>query len=196
MLMAPRAATVTELLRAWGQGDAEAGERLVPLVYGDLRRRAARYLRKEPAGHTLQPTALVHEAYLRLIGQEQTWRNRSHFFAVASTLMRRVLVDHARRRHSAKREGVRVVLDEALDAAATRGLDVLELDEALSELSAIDARQARIVELRFFVGFTEEEAGDALGISPATVRRDWSVARAWLFRRMSRHATPDTGCAP
>jgi RNA polymerase sigma factor (TIGR02999 family) len=193
MLMGPRPESVTELLQAWGQGDAEAAERLVPLVYGDLRRRAARYLRKEAAGHTLQPTALVHEAYLRLVGQDPTWRNRSHFFAVASTLMRRVLVDHARRRHTAKREGVRVVLDEAMDAAAARGLDVVELDEALSELSALDARQARIVELRFFGGFTEEEAGDVLGISPATVRRDWSVARAWLFRRMSRQATPDTG---
>jgi len=188
-----RGGSVTELLRAWGKGDAEAGERLFPLIYDDLRRRAARYLRREPACHTLQPTALVHEAYLRLLGQEPNWQNRSHFFAVASTLMRRVLVDHARRRQSAKRGGVRVVLDEAMDAAATRGLDVLELDEALTELSALDVRQARIVELRFFGGFTEDETGDVLGISPATVRREWSAARAWLFRRIGRQGSRDAG---
>jgi len=194
--MGARPESVTELLQAWSAGDAEAGERLIPLVYRDLRRRAARYLRKEPAGHTLQPTALVHEAYLRLIGQDLTWHNRSHFFAVASLVMRRVLVDHARRRRTTKREGVRVALDEALDAAAARGVDVLHLDEALTQLSALDARQARIVELRFFGGFSEEETADALAISPATVRRDWSAARAWLFRWMSGSPTSEARRAP
>ena len=177
-------------------GPGTSGE-MLPEVYDELRRLAKARLARERQPHqTLQPTALVHEAYLRLVGQDLTWHNRSHFFAVASMLMRRVLVDHARRRRTAKREGVRVALDEAMDAAAARGVDVLHLDEALTQLSALDARQARIVELRFFGGFSEAETADALAISPATVRRDWSVARAWLFRRMSGSPTPEAHRAP
>jgi RNA polymerase sigma factor (TIGR02999 family) len=186
----PPPESVTALLQAWSQGDSEAGDRLMPLVYKELRRRAARYLRRERPGHTLQPTALVHEAYLKLVGHNLPWRNRSHFFGVASNLMRQVLVDHARRRRTAKREGVRVVLDDALDASAARGVDVVDLDEALTELSALDPRQGRIVELRFFGGLTLEETAKTLRISPATVKRDWRVAKAWLFRRMERRPAP------
>jgi RNA polymerase sigma factor (TIGR02999 family) len=136
-----QAETVTALLQAWGAGDEEAGRRLVPLVYRDLRRRAAGLLRREAPGHTLQPTALVHEAYLRLVGYPGPWQNRSQFFGVASNLMRRILVDHARRRGAAKRDAIRVVFDEAVQPAAEREVDLVRLDEALLELSALDARQ-------------------------------------------------------
>jgi RNA polymerase sigma factor (TIGR02999 family) len=178
--------SVTALLQAWNAGDEEAGRRLIPLVYGELRRRAGGYFRRERPGHTLQPTALVHEAYLRLVGLQGHWRSRSQFFGVASNVMRRILVDHARRRRAAKRDAVRVVFDEAVQPAAEPELDVVRLDEALLELAALDARQARVVELRYFGGLTLEEAAEVLGVSAATVKRDWTLARAWLFDRL-RH---------
>jgi RNA polymerase sigma factor (TIGR02999 family) len=186
-MVSPPMASVTALLQAWSEGDAEAGRRLVPLVYGELRRRAARYLRRERPGHTLQPTALVHEAYLRLVGHPGAWRNRSQFFGVASNLMRRILVDHARRRRAAKRDAVRVALDDAVVGAAERDVDLVCLDAALEELSALDARQGRVVELRYFGGLTLEEAAEVLGVSVATVKREWTLARAWLFDRLRRN---------
>jgi RNA polymerase sigma-70 factor (ECF subfamily) len=181
------AESVTALLQAWNAGDEEAGHRLIPLVYGELRRRAGSYLRRERPGHTLQPTALVHEAYLRRVGLQGHWRSRSQFFGVASNLMRRILVDHARRRRAAKRDAVRVVFDEAIQPAAEPELDLVRLDEALLELSALDARQARVVELRYFGGLTLEEAAEILGVSAATVKRDWTLARAWLFDRLRQN---------
>lgn len=175
--------SVTELLQAWGHGDQDAGRRLVPLVYKDLRRRAASFLRRESPGHILQPTALVHETYLRMVDQKVDWRNRSQFFGVASQMMRRILVDHARRRQAAKRHGMHVALDEAL-RLPQRHVDLVRLDDALTELAALDARQARIVELRFFGGLTFEEVADMVDVSPATVKRHWAAARAWLFARL------------
>jgi RNA polymerase sigma factor (TIGR02999 family) len=175
---------VTALLQAWNAGDEEAGRRLVPLVYGELRRRAAGYLRGERPGHTLQPTALVHEAYLRLVGRREPWHNRSQFFGIASNLMRQILVDHARRRRAAKRDGIRVALDEAAQPAPEREVDLVRLDDALAELSTLDPRQGRVVELRYFGGLTLEEAAEVLGVSVATVKRDWTMARAWLFDRL------------
>lgn len=183
----PPLESVTALLQAWSEGDADAGRRLVPLVYGELRRRAAGYLRRERPGHTLQPTALVHETYLKLVGHPGPWRNRSQFFGVASNLMRRILVDHARRRRAAKRDAIHVVLDEAVQPAAEHEVDLVRLDEALSALSALDARQGRVVELRYFGGLTLEEAAEVLGVSTATVKRDWTVARAWLFDRLRQN---------
>jgi len=181
------ARSVTSLLRAWSAGDPEAGRRLVPLVYGELRRRAGAYLRHERLGHTLQPTALVHEAWLRLAGQDVDWRNRSQFFGMASQLMRRILVDHARRRRAARRGGggLQVPLEEALGATAGGDrVDLVRLDEALTELAELDPRQGRIVELRFFGGLTTGETAGLLGVSPATVKREWTVAKAWLFDRL------------
>jgi RNA polymerase sigma factor (TIGR02999 family) len=183
----PSPESVTALLQAWNAGDEEAGRRLVPLVYGELRRRAAGYLRGERPGHTLQPTALVHEAYLRLVGRREPWRNRSQFFGIASNLMRQILVDHARRRRAAKRDAVRVALDEAVQPTAEPAVDLVRLDDALAELSALDARQGRVVELRYFGGLTLEEAAEVLGVSVATVKRDWTLARAWLFDRLRQN---------
>jgi RNA polymerase sigma factor (TIGR02999 family) len=180
---------VTDLLLSWRQGDAAALDRLVPLVYDELRRVARRHLRGESPGHALQATALVHEVYLRLVDVDRmTLTNRAHFFGVAATLMRQILVDHARRQRADKRGGgvTMLSLDEAaLPAAWTSSVDVLALDEALDALSAIDARQCRVVEVRFFAGLTIDEAATALGISPATVEREWALAKAWLFRRLS-----------
>lgn len=179
--------SVTSLLKAWSAGDPEAERRLVPLVYAELRRRAGAYLRRERPGHTLQPTALVHEAWLRLAGQDVDWRNRSQFFGMASSLMRRILVDHARRRGAARRGGgaPRVALEEAMGTTADGDrVDMVRLDEALTELAELDPRQGRIVELRFFGGLTTEETAGLLGVSPATIKRDWTVARAWLFDRL------------
>jgi RNA polymerase sigma factor (TIGR02999 family) len=178
---------VTELLVLWRQGDPKAQERLMALVYDDLRRRAAAYLRRERGGHTLQPTALVHEAYLRLLEQDRVvWQNRAHFLAIAASMMRRVLVDHGRRQKARKRggSGTRVTLDEGFSPVAPRGLDLLALDEALVELAALDEQQARIVELRAFGGLSVEETAEAIGISPATVKRHWAFALAWLQRRL------------
>ena len=181
---------VTELLRAWTAGDLNARDRVMAAVYGELRRRAAARLRHERRDCTLQPTALVHEAYLRLVDQRRAvWQNRSHFFAIASQMMRRILVDHARAHRSAKRSGqwARVTLDDALKAAPVGDVDVLDLDNALTRLAAFDARRSQVLELRFFGGLSLQETGEALGISLATVERDWQVARAWLFRELSGH---------
>jgi RNA polymerase sigma factor (TIGR02999 family) len=179
---------VTDLLRAWGDGDLGARDRLLPLVYQELRRRAAAHLRRERRGHTLQPTDLVHEAYLRLIDQRRTvWQNRGQFFGLASQMMRRILVDRARAQKMAKRSGrwARVTLDEAMAAARPPDVDVLDLDAALTQLASFDERKSQIAELRFFGGLSLEEAGEALGLSVATVERDWQAARAWLSMTLS-----------
>jgi len=179
---------VTGLLLRWSDGQEGARERLMRLVYGELKKIAARHLRGERADHTLQPTALVHEAYQKLIDQHRVrWQNRAHFYAVAARLMRRVLVDHARRR-LAQRRGAgaeKVSLDDEDVAGTLPEADVIALDDALVELATFDADQARIVELRYFAGLTAEEAAEALGISRATLMREWAVARAWLHRRLS-----------
>jgi RNA polymerase sigma factor (TIGR02999 family) len=179
---------VTALLRAWSRGDADAGERLLPIVYGELRRQAARLLRRERRDHTLQPTALVHETYLRLIEQHAAdWKNRTQFFAVAATAMRRILVDHARRHGARKRGGSwdRISFDETRRAwPGPPDVDILALEEALDELAVLDPPKVRLVELRFFAGLDLEETAAVLGVSQSTVTRDWRLARAWLFRRL------------
>jgi RNA polymerase sigma-70 factor, ECF subfamily len=178
---------VTALLHAWTDGDAGARDALMPLVYQELRSRAAAYLRRERRGHTLQPTALVHEAYLKLVDQKRAvWQNRAQFFGVASQMMRRLLVDRARARRMAKRSGrwARVTLDEAQRATPPVDVDVLDLDAALTRLSAFDPRKSQLAELRFFTGLSLEEAGKVLGISIATAERDWQAARAWLFKEL------------
>ena len=179
---------VTALLHAWADGDLRARDRLFSHVYIDLRKRAARYLRRERAGDSLQPADLVHEAYLRLTAQQRVaWKNRSHFFGIASQMMRRILVDRARARQAAKRSGacVTVVLDDGMAQTAPRSCDVLALDRALTELSTVDPRQARLVELRYFGGLSLEETATLLEISPTTVKREWRIAKAWLYRRLS-----------
>lgn len=183
----PLSQNITHLLKEWSDGDEWALDKLTPLVYEELRHQAARYLRRERADHTLQTTALINEAYLRLIdAKDVQWQSRAHFFAIAANLMRRVLVDHARRRDAEKRGGaqLRLTLDETLAVSSTADVDVLAIDEALNKLSSIDSQQALVVELRFFSGLSVEETAAALGISPATVKRDWSVARAWLRREI------------
>jgi RNA polymerase sigma factor (TIGR02999 family) len=176
---------ITRLLSAWKEGDERAQDRLFPIVYDALRKRAAGQLRYERPGATLRPTDLVHETYLRLRAQNAGWKNRDHFFAVAARLMRRVIVDRARARRAQKRgRGLVVTLTEAA-AATEMNVDVLEVDEALGELAAMDERLARIVELRFFAGLTLEEAARALGISESTASREWAHAKAWLFRRLA-----------
>lgn len=180
-------ANVTELLEAWRDGDIEARDRLATVVYQELRRRAAAYLRRERAGHTLQPTALVHEVFLLLVKQDRTaWRNRAQFFGVASQMMRRLLVDRARARNMAKRSGrwARVTLNDEMAQGQTE-VDVLDLDRALSALAVFDARKSQVAELRFFGGLSLEETGDALGVSVATVEREWQAARAWLYARLT-----------
>jgi RNA polymerase sigma factor (TIGR02999 family) len=179
---------VTELLIGWSKGDKEVLDTLVPLVYDELRRQASRYLRRERVGHTLQTTALIHEAYLRLIDQKNVqWQNRAHFFGIAAQLMRRILVDHARTKKRAKRGGsnIRVSFNDANAMAQGQDLDIVALDEALERLAEIDEQQSRIVELRFFSGLTVDETAEVLGISAATVKRDWSMAKAWLHREIS-----------
>ncbi|HXY41450.1 MAG TPA: sigma-70 family RNA polymerase sigma factor [Vicinamibacteria bacterium] len=188
---APPAHDVTRILQEWRAGDATALGRLMPLVYRELHAIARRYLSRERSDHTLQSTALVHEAYLRLVDQRQVdWRCRAHFFGLSARLMRRILVDHARRAARAKRGSGRakVSLEEAGSVASARMADpveVLTLDRALRELEAIDARQARVVELRFYGGLTLEETAEALELSPATVKREWAMARAWLYRQVA-----------
>ena len=179
--------SVTELLHAWHGGDLGARDRLMSLIYQELRRRAAAHLRRESPGHTLQPTALVHEAYLRLVDQRVGWQNRGQFLGVASQMMRRILVDRARARRMAKRSGnwTRVTLQHAATAFEPTNIDVLALDAALKKLAALDARKVQIAELRFFGGLTLEETGEVLGLSLATVERDWQAARAWLFKTLS-----------
>jgi RNA polymerase sigma factor (TIGR02999 family) len=178
---------VTALLHAWTAGEAGARDALMPLVYQELRCRAAAYLRRERRGHTLQPTALVHEAYLKLVDQKRAiWQNREQFFGVASQMMRRLLVDRARARRMAKRSGqwARVTLDAAQQATGPVDVDVLDLDAALTRLSKFDPRKSRLAELRFFSGLSLDEAGRVLGISVATAERDWQAARAWLFKEL------------
>jgi RNA polymerase sigma factor (TIGR02999 family) len=176
--------TLTQLLQAWSSGDSAARDQLFSFVYAELRRRADRYLRRENSGHTLQPTDLVHEAYLRLSAQNPGWKNRVQFFAVASQMMRRILVDHARARRAAKRPDrtIQVTFGEA-PGRDPREVDIIALEEALEELAKADARTAQLVDLRFFGGLTQEEAASVLGISLATANRDWRVARAWLRQR-------------
>ena len=179
---------VTKLLAEWQQGDEAALARLIPIVYEELRRVARARLRNEGTDHTLQTTALVHEAYLRLVGLDRmTLRNRTHFFAMAARLMREILVDHARRRNARKRGGGLTVLglDDVAAAAESGLVDVLALDRALNDLGALDQRLARVVELRFFAGLSIAEAADALDVSSATVERDWTVAKAWLLQRLT-----------
>ncbi len=193
----PSPQDLTGLLIAWGEGDQGAFDRLVTLAYAELRRQARLFLRREKAGHTLQPTALVHEAFLRLAGQKRVhWQNREQFFAIAAQAMRRVLVDCARARASVKRgDGrTRVALDDEHLPSAASPVDVESLDRALDALAALDPRQARMVELRYFGGFSAAETAQALGISLATVKRDWVVARAFLFRELAK-APPDRGRA-
>jgi RNA polymerase sigma-70 factor (ECF subfamily) len=173
--------------RATSRGERQSLDTLLPIVYQELRRLAASYLRRERPGQTLQPTALVHEAYLRLMkDRPDRWQNRAHFCAIAAHSMRQILIERARARGAQKRGGaqVKVTLDEALVAGGERSFDFVALDEALERLAAIDAEQARLVELRFFGGLTVEETAEAMGISPATVKRHWAVARAWLAREM------------
>jgi RNA polymerase sigma factor (TIGR02999 family) len=179
---------VTELLRSWRQGDGGALDRLVPLVHAELRRVARSHIRREGPGHTLQPTALVNELYLRLVNIDRlTLNDRTHFFAVASTLMRQILVDHARRKRADKRGGAVTMmsLDDVSPASQTPIVDVLALDRALDALSSRDARQCRIVELRYFAGLSINETAEAIGVSAATVEREWTMAKAWLHRRLS-----------
>jgi RNA polymerase sigma-70 factor (ECF subfamily) len=180
---------VTMLLKQLSSGDQNAVGKLVPLLYDELRRMASRYLRRERPGHTLQATALVHEAYLRLVDQKHVeWQNRSHFFGVAAQQMRRILVDYARAHQAAKRGGPlpKISLEQALAISKDRTGELLELDEALTRLASIDAQQVRIIELRFFAGLSVEETAELLGISPATVKREWTTAKAWLSRQIQR----------
>jgi RNA polymerase sigma factor (TIGR02999 family) len=180
---------VTQLLLAWNNGDEAALAQLVPLVETELRRLAQRYLSRERTGHSLQTADLVNEAYLRLIDWKNVeWQNRAHFFGVAAQLMRRILVDHARRRRYRKRGGetIRVSLTEAVNVTQERAVDVVALNDALEALAAFDERKSQIVELRFFGGLSEKEAAEVLKISPRTVRREWSMAQAWLYRELSR----------
>ena len=181
---------ITEMLREWSGGKTEVMDDLLPLIYDELRRRAAAYLRRERPNHTLQPTALVHEAYLKLIDQRQdNWASRDHFFAIAAQAMRRILVDHARGRHRQKRGGSNedLPLEDALLAAADEAnVDLIALDEAMKKLAKLDPQQERVVELRYFGGMSLDEAADAMSISRATAARDWQVAKAWLHREMTR----------
>jgi RNA polymerase sigma factor (TIGR02999 family) len=178
---------ISALLEAWGRGNLAARDQLVPLVYEELRRRAKAHLRRERVGHMLQPTAVVHEAYLRLIRQERVvWQNRAHFYGVAAQMMRRILVDHARARKMAKRSGqwARVSVAEFVAPRQPFDLDVLDLHTALDELASFDSRKSQVAELRFFGGLSLEETGHVLEISIATVEREWQAARAWLFSRL------------
>jgi RNA polymerase sigma-70 factor, ECF subfamily len=195
MIDSPRSGDVTALLLDWRRGDAVALERLLPLVYADLRKVARAHLRREQAGHSLQATALVHEVYLRLVGLDRLRvESRTHFMAVAARLMRQILVDHARRKRAGKRGGVTVIgLDmvppRAQPYTSAAEVDILALDRALEELASFDAQQCRVVELKFFAGLTIEEMAEALGISTATVEREWVIARAWLYQRLAAPMT-------
>jgi RNA polymerase sigma factor (TIGR02999 family) len=184
------AGLVTQLLRRWSQGDTQAADQLMPLIYGDLRRLAAYHLKIEGGPASLPGTALVHEAYLRLAGDEgRNWKDRVHFFAVASRIMRHLLVDRGRRQKAAKRDvRLNVSLDEALTIPVEPDLDLVALDLALDALSAVDARKSRVVELRYFGGLSVEETAEALGVSCATVHRDWEIAKLWLYRNLNNQA--------
>jgi RNA polymerase sigma factor (TIGR02999 family) len=182
---------ITRLLEQWGGGDQQALEKLTPLVYAELHRLASRHLRRERPDHTLQSTALVNEAYLKLVGQHSIrWQNRAHFFGIAAQLIRRILVDYARTRLADKRgaNAPKLSLEDVLESAAARDLDLVALDDALDDLAKIDPRQSRVVELRFFAGLSVEETAEVMQMSPATVKREWTVAKAWLFRQIRRQA--------
>ena len=182
-------AEVTQLLRAWADGDASALGRLTPLVYEELRRLAHRYMRKERAGHTLQTTALLNEAYLRLVNASDVcWQNRVHFFAVSAQMMRRILVDAARAKASSKRGGqaVRAELEQIPDFSSSRHREIVAIDDALKTLAGMDPRKARVIELRFFGGLSVEETAAILKISPQSVMRDWKLAKAWMMRELAR----------
>ncbi len=185
-----KSAEITRILQEWSSGKQEAADVLLPLVYEELRRQASRYLRRERRDHTLQTTALIHEAYLKLIDQhEVNWQNRAHFFGIAAQAMRRILVDYARGKNRAKRGGAgeNLPLEEATLVVSTeRSVDLVALDEALTRLAEFDERQERIVELRYFSGLTIEETAEVLRISPATVKKDWNVAKAWLRREIGK----------
>jgi RNA polymerase sigma factor (TIGR02999 family) len=189
----PASAEVTKLLLAWGAGDQRALDQLLPVVYQELHRMARRYMAAENSDHTLQASALVNEAYLRLVDVRQMqWQNRAHFFGVAAQLMRRILVDFGRRRHYLKRGGGArpVTLKEDLDVAAAQTTDLVALDDALNALGEVDPRRVRVVELRFFAGLTVEETAEVLKVSPDTVVRDWRLAKVWLHRELKKGATP------
>lgn len=180
---------VTQLLIDWNGGDKTALEKLLPMIYQELHLLASRYLRRERPNHTIQATALVNEAYLRLIDQKQVqWQNRAHFFAIAAQMMRRILINYARDQHAAKRGGytIKVSLNEAIGLADTKNLDLMALDEALDKLALTDSRKSRLIELWFFAGLTLEETAEVLGISLATAKRDWTLARAWLYRAIKK----------
>lgn len=190
----PSANDITQLLIAWRAGDAAALEALMPLVYQELHRLAHRYLGRDRHGHTLQTTALVNEAYLRLVNQQDLpWHDRVHFFAVAAQMMRRILVDYARARHVQKRGGGarHVALDEALEVSDARAAEVVALDEALESLAVFDPRKSQLVELRFFGGLSIEETAEVLGVSPGTVMRDWTLAKAWLQREINKRGADE-----
>ena len=182
---------ITELLEQWSGGNQAALDQLYPLVYAELRQLARSYMRREPKGHTLQTTALINEAYVRLVDQQSVrWQNRSHFFAISAQIMRRILVDHARRHLQAKRGGgaKRISLDEVMIVAKERSAEVLMLDEALSNLARLDPRRSQVVELRYFAGLNNSEIASVLKISENTVMRDWNLARAWLYQQLSETA--------
>jgi len=184
---------VTALLLDWSQGDKAALERLTPLVYDELKRLAKRYLRRERSDHTLQSTALANEAFLRLIDQSQVqWQNRAHFFGVAAQMIRRILVDYARARRTDKRGGgvTQLSLDQAIGVPDKRGVELIALDEALNELTRLDSKQGRIVELRFFVGLSVEETAEVMAVSATTIKREWTSAKAWLFRELRERGAP------
>jgi RNA polymerase sigma factor (TIGR02999 family) len=186
--------SVSHLLLRWSDGDSSALDQLMPLVYQELRRMASRYMGQQPTGHTLQTTALIHEAYLRLIGpEEKRWENRAHFFGVAAQAMRHILIDYARTQNRDKRGGgARAVpLDDVLTICTERSAELVALDDALTELAKLDARQSKVVELRFFGGLTEEEIAEVLKVSPRTVSSDWSLARSWLLRELDKTVTSD-----
>ena len=186
---------VTQLLQQWKDGDQSAFERLLPIVYDELHRMAKRYMRQQDPGHTLRTTALIHEAYLRLVGQrEKPGENRSHFFGVTAKAMRHILVDYARSRHSEKRGGQarHVSLDETAVVSTARARELVQLDDALEQLTKLAPRQGRVVELRYFGGLSVAETAEVLKVSPDTVMRDWSLAKAWLYKTLSRHENDGT----
>ncbi len=187
--MTPSPNEVTQLLVAWGNGDQAARDQLMPLVYAELHRLAHRHIKKERPGHTLQTSALVNEAFVRLVDQRDVhWQSRAHFFGIAAQMMRRILVDYARKRRFAKRGGnqLQVSLNEDVLAAKQRSAEVILLDDALTQLAEVDERKSKVVELKFFGGLSIEETAEALGVSPGTVMRDWTLAKAWLRRAMSK----------
>lgn len=194
-MAAPSPADVTQLLQAWSRGEASALEKLTPLVYKELHRLAHRYMSFENPGHTLQTTALVNEAYLRLVSNRADWQNRAHFFAISATLMRQILVDFARSRHQLKRGGKvqRVSLDEATVGTEEPDADLVALDDALTALAVVDPRKSRVVELRFFGGLSLEETAKVIKVSRLTVTRDWRLAKLWLLRELSHKGEGDRG---